>query len=142
MNKPRGRPFEPGNEFGRGRPKGSRNGPKAGDDLLERFEPQLMGECIRRALKEGDRTALRLCVERINPTRRGVPLLFKLPTIRSAQDAERAAEKVAQALQRGQCTPPEAIEVMRFLLAHAQLLQDLQMESRLDELEERIRGRE
>jgi hypothetical protein len=142
MEKPRGRPFEPGNKFGRGRPKGSRNRPKAGDDLLDRFEPQLMGECIRRALKEGDRTALRLCVERINPTRRGVPLLFKLPTIRSAQDAERAAEKVAQALQRGQCTPPEAIEVMRFLLAHAQLLQDLQMESRLDELEERIRGRE
>jgi hypothetical protein len=31
---------------------------------------------------------------------------------------------------------------MRFLRAHTQLLQDLQMESRLDELEERIEGRE
>jgi hypothetical protein len=31
---------------------------------------------------------------------------------------------------------------MRFLQAHTQLLQDLQMESRLDELEEKIRGRE
>jgi hypothetical protein len=69
MNKPRGRPFEPGNEFGRGRPKGSRSRPKAGDELLDRFEPHLMGECIRRALKEDDRTALRLCVERINLTR-------------------------------------------------------------------------
>ncbi|HEY6341268.1 MAG TPA: hypothetical protein VIY49_07235 [Bryobacteraceae bacterium] len=142
MDKPRGRPFEASNQFGRGRPKGSRNRPKASDELLDRFEPQLMGECIRRALKEGDRTALRLCVERINPTRRGVPLSFKLPRIRSAQDAERAAEKVTQALQHGQCTPPEAIEVMRFLQAHAQLLQDIQMESRLDELEERIQGRE
>ena len=139
MNKTRGRPFEAGNKFG-GRPKGSRNRPKSGDELLNKFEPHLMSECIRRALKEGDRTALRLCVERINPTRRGVPLLFRLPTIRSAQDAERAAEKVAQALQRGQCTPPEAIEVMRFLQAQAQLLQDLQMESRLERLEQRMRG--
>jgi hypothetical protein len=142
MDKPRGRPFEPGNEFGRGRPKGSRNRPKCGDDLLDKFEPHLMGECIRRALKEGDRTALRLCVERINPARRGAPLSFKLPTIRSTRDAERAAEKVTEALHRGQCTPAEATEVMRFLQAHTQLLQDIQMESRLDALEERIEGRE
>jgi hypothetical protein len=30
-NKPRGRPFQPGNQFGQGRPKGSRNRPKLGD---------------------------------------------------------------------------------------------------------------
>jgi hypothetical protein len=39
MNKPRGRPFEPGNPFGRGRRKGSRNRPKCGDDLLDKYEP-------------------------------------------------------------------------------------------------------
>ena len=138
MDKPRGRPFQPGNQ---GRPKGSRNRPKPGDDLLDQFEPHLMGECIRRALKEGDRTALRLCVERINPTRRGAPLSFRLPVIRSAQDAERAVEKVTQALHRGQCTPAEATEVMKFLQAHARLLQDLQMESRLGKLEQMIQGR-
>jgi hypothetical protein len=44
MDKPRGRPFEPGNEFGRGRPKGSRNRPKCGDDPLDKFEPHLMAE--------------------------------------------------------------------------------------------------
>ena len=74
------------------------------------------------------------------PARRGAPLSFKLPTIRSTRDAERAAEKVTEALHRGQCTPAEATEVMRFLQAHAQLLQDIQMGSRLDELEERIQG--
>jgi hypothetical protein len=71
----------------------------------------------------------------------GVPLSFKLPTIRSSRDVERAAEKVTEALHRGQCTTAEATEVMRFLQAHTQL-QGLQMESRLDELEERIEGRE
>jgi hypothetical protein len=30
-NKPRGKPFQPGNQFGQGRPKGSRNRPKLGD---------------------------------------------------------------------------------------------------------------
>ena len=74
-----------------------------------------------------------------SPARRGAPLSFNLPTIRSTRDAERAAEKVTEALHRGQCTPAEATEVMRFLRTHTQLLQDLQMESRL---EERIEGRE
>ncbi|HEY6342387.1 MAG TPA: hypothetical protein VIY49_12910 [Bryobacteraceae bacterium] len=100
-----------------------------------------MGKCIRRALKEGDRTALRLCVERVSPTRRGVALRLRLPTIRSAEDAEREVEKVTQALHRGQCTPAEATEVKKFLQAHARLLQDLQMESRLDKLERMIEDR-
>jgi hypothetical protein len=138
MDKPRGQPFQPGNQLGQGRPKGSRNRPKRGDDLLDQFAPHLMGECIRRALKEGDRTALRLCVERVSPARRGAPLSFKLPTIRSAQDAERAVEKVTQALHRGQCTPAQATEVMKFLQAYMQLLPDLQWERRLDKLEQKF----
>ena len=142
MNKPRGRPFQPGHQLSQGRPKGSRNRGKPGDDLLDQFAPHLMGECIRRALKEGDRTALRLCVERVSPTRRGAALSFGLPTIRSAQDAERAAAKVTQALHRGQCTPAEATEVMKFLQAHTRLLQDLQWERRLDKLEQKIEERD
>jgi hypothetical protein len=67
--------------------------PKPGDDLLDQFVPHL----IRRALKEGDRTAVRLCVERVRPTRRGVALSFRLPAIPSAEDAERAVEKVTEA---------------------------------------------
>ncbi|HEY6341743.1 MAG TPA: hypothetical protein VIY49_09645 [Bryobacteraceae bacterium] len=141
MNKPRGRSFQPGNQLGQGRPKGSRNRPRPGDDLLDQFAPHVMGECIRRALKEGDRTALRLCVERVSPTRRGAPLSFKLPAIRSAEDAERAVAKVAQALHRGQCTPAEATEVMKFLQAHARLLEDLQWEGRLDKLEQMVEER-
>jgi hypothetical protein len=140
MNKPRGRPFQPGHQLSKGRPKGSRNRPRPADDILEQRAPHLMDECIRRALEEGDRTALRLCVERVS--RRGAPLSFKLPMIRSAQDAERAAAKVTQALHRGQCTPPEANEVMRFLQAHVRLRQDIEMESRLEALEERFQERE
>jgi hypothetical protein len=141
MNKPRGRPFQPGHQLSQGRPKGSRNRPRRGEDLLDRFAPHLMSECIRRALKEGDRAALRLCVERVSPTRRGAPLSFNLPTIRSAQDAERVVARVTRALHRGQCTPAEATEVMKFLQAHARLLQDLQLESRLSKLEQMAQER-
>jgi hypothetical protein len=70
-----------------------------------------------------------------------VPLSFKLPTIRSTRDAERAVEEVTQARHRGQCTPAEATEVMKFLQAHAQLLRDIQMKSGLDKLEQMIEGR-
>jgi hypothetical protein len=142
MNKSRGRPFEPGNKLGQGRPKGSRNRRRPSDALLDKYAEPLMGECIRRALKEGDRSAMRLCVERVSPTRRGVGLSFKLPAIRSAEDIERAATKVTQALHRGQCTPAEATEAMKFLQAQTRLLEDLQMEKRLGRLEQRFEERE
>jgi hypothetical protein len=142
MNKSRSRGFQPGNQFGQGRPKGSRNRPKPGEELLDKSAERVMDECVRRAIEEGDRTALRLCVERVSPVRRGSPLPFKLATIRSAQDAQRAVERVTRALDRGQCTPHEATEVMKFLQARTRLIEDLLMESRLDKLEQKIQGRE
>ncbi|HEY6347640.1 MAG TPA: hypothetical protein VIY49_39620 [Bryobacteraceae bacterium] len=58
-------------------------------------------------------------------------LSFRLPAIRSVEGAELAVEKVTQALHPGQCTPPEATEVMK--IPAGALLRDVQM-SRLDKL--------
>jgi hypothetical protein len=70
MNTPRGRPFPPGNTLGRGRPKGSRNKTKApGQQLLEDNAELLARKCLVLAM-QGDRSAMRLCMERILPARR------------------------------------------------------------------------
>jgi hypothetical protein len=56
----RGRPFEPGNKFGRGRPKGSRSKKTLIlRQILDEFAPVLMHKCVRLAL-EGDVSLLRL----------------------------------------------------------------------------------
>jgi hypothetical protein len=61
----RGRPFQPGNQFGRGRPRGSPNKKSllVREILLENG-PEIMLKVVELA-KKGDRTAMTLCVERL-----------------------------------------------------------------------------
>lgn len=49
--------------------------------------------------------ALWLCLERIAPPRKDVPVSFGLPRIESAKDASQAAQAVLQAVSEGDITP-------------------------------------
>ena len=93
----RGRPFQPGNRFGRGRPPGSRN--KAGQaaqatrQLLEQYAEPLIRKCILDALK-GDKQAMRMCLERLIPLCRERLLQMPAPRIGTARQLAHAVEKV------------------------------------------------
>lgn len=140
MNKPRGRPFPPGNAQGRGRPKGSRNKAKPpGQSLLEEYGEHLVRKCIALAL-QGNPSALRMCMERISPPRRGAAIPIDLGAIRTAGDVGRAAERVTQAIRRGGITPGEGGTLMNLLESHSRILERVQMESRLEKLEEIMAG--
>ena len=57
---PRGRPFERGNKFGRGRPPGSRNKvPHSLQKLLHKHGEAILRKCMVEALK-GEKQAMRL----------------------------------------------------------------------------------
>jgi len=60
---------------------------------------------------DGDPVALRICMERIYPVRRGRALSFLLPPITSARDAADIAAAVAEAVASGKLTPSEAAEI-------------------------------
>lgn len=136
MDKSRGRPFPPGNTFGRGRPKGSRNREKsAGQRVLDEFAPHLYRKCIAQAM-QGDASSMRLCMERISPVRRGASIRMTLPSTRTAQDVDRAAEMVMRATNRGELTPNEGATMMGLLEDRARVIKTVQMESRLEKLEE------
>ena len=138
MKKARGRPFPPGNTLGRGRPKGSRNKAKSlGQDLLDEYAPHLMRKCIALAM-QGDRSALRICMERISPARRGACITMNLPAIRTAQDVDKAAEKVTQAIRRGELTPTEGSTMMNLLESRSRVMERGQLESRLEKVEENM----
>jgi hypothetical protein len=81
--KTRGRPFQPGNA---GRPPGSRGTTVAAEKLLDGEAKALTRKAIELA-KEGDTTALRLCLERIVPPRKDRPLSFAIPLIANANEA-------------------------------------------------------
>jgi hypothetical protein len=138
MNKPRGRPFTPGNTLGHGRPKGSRNKPKPpGQNVLEDYTEHLVRKCIALAM-QGDPNAMRLCMERISPARRGACITMNLPPIRTAGDVDKAAERVTQAIRRGDLTPTEGGTMMNVLESRSRVIERVQMESRLEKLGEKM----
>jgi hypothetical protein len=81
----RGRPFQPGNTFGSGRPRGSRNkkGLMLQELLLDNGE-EIIQTLIDRA-KKGDRAALALCMERLIPRLKDVA---ELPVEQSQEDPQ------------------------------------------------------
>src|SRR4051794_28620846 len=91
----RGRPFQPGNRFGRGRPPGSRNkaGQEAAHELLEEHAEPLVRKCLVDAFK-GDKQAMRMCLDRLVPPRRERVVRMPAPRLRTAEDVAQASEKV------------------------------------------------
>lgn len=97
----RGRPFAPGNKFGRGRPAGSRN--KATIVLQEMLDDSgvaIIAKAKVMAL-QGDHVALRLCVDRLLPPRKESLVRFKLPAVQNAEDLGRALEASCKELPAG-----------------------------------------
>jgi hypothetical protein len=56
---------------------------------------------------QGERSAMGLCVERIISARHGACIQMNPPPIKIAADVDKAAEKVTQAIRRGDLTPAE-----------------------------------
>jgi hypothetical protein len=133
---PRGRPFAPGTSGNpNGRPKGSRNkATLAWETLLEGDCEAILGKLIEKA-KEGDSAALRLYVDRLLPVRRDRTVVFDLPEIKNAADAEKATSSIVAACAAGDLTPDEAEKVMGLVTAHTRMIQMSELEARLEAVE-------
>jgi len=73
-------------------------------ELLDSYSEPLIRKCIALAI-QGDANAMRLCIDRILPARRELPVkIGKLPT-RTAEDLFNASETVTQKVTAGELTP-------------------------------------
>jgi hypothetical protein len=107
----RGRPFESGNKFGRGRPRGSRNKiTMMAQELINSHSDPLIRTAILRALK-GDGPILRALLDRIVPMRRGAPVKLGLLPTETIDDLSKASQKVVKKMASGSLTTTEALEV-------------------------------
>src|SRR2546423_9964841 len=104
----RGRPFEPGNKLGRGRPRGSRNKTSAAvKELLESHAVSLVGKLVVEAI-QGNLQVMKLCIERVMPALQELPVqLGKLPTGNFAELAF-AGQTVLSKAAAGKITLTEA----------------------------------
>jgi hypothetical protein len=130
----RGRPFQPGNKFGRGRPKGSPNKESLkADQIFLANQPAIMALAIKRSFD--DPQMLRMLASRIVPPRRELPTkLGRLP-LETLEDLDRTSHTVLQMATSGKITLSEAGEFNDMLDRRRQLLMARDMERRISSLE-------
>jgi hypothetical protein len=133
----RGRPFQPGNKYGRGRPRGSGNkAARVCQDTLDGYAEPLMKKCLALAF-QGNPTAMRLCIERLTPARRQRMLQFKMPTVKTIADVAAASESVVNGVARGRLTPAEGQAFSAMLEGRRRVIETEEMDLRLRALEDR-----
>jgi hypothetical protein len=119
-----------------GRPKGARNrATVAAERLLDGEADALTRKAIELA-KEGDTTALRLCIERILPSRKDRPVSFNMPRIETLADSVRAAAAIASAVADGDLTPIEAAELSKVVEGYTRAVETADISARLLRLEQ------
>ena len=134
MSKARGRPFEQGNHFGRGRPRGSRNkSTQTLQKMLGAHAEALIAKCVVAAL-QGDRSAMRLCMERILPPIKYSPVQLTLPRVKNAVGVGSAMERLVQSVAKGDIPPEQAEMMAKVLEIRASRLQEEDVERQVDRL--------
>ena len=111
---------------------------RAVEALMEGEHEKLTRIAIDKAL-DGDTSALRLCLDRIAPPRRDVPISIHLPPVRSAAEAAEASASVLASVANGEVTPDEAGRIMALLASHKSIVAAGDLEQRIAALEESAR---
>ena len=121
----KGRPFEPGNKFGKGRPPGSKNKRTIFQEILESHGVEIINKVKLEALKTPpDPSILRACLERLVPVARAPRNRFRLPPIKTAEDLAPANAAVAQAVANGKISAMEGDAVSRILVNQGGMFED------------------
>ena len=136
MKRGLGKPFQPGNRYGRGRPVGSRNKATiAMQDLLDGEGEAITLKAIKLA-KAGNEVALRLCLERLIAPRRERTVRLKLPSdISRAEGISGAVAAILEAVAGGEITTGEAAQLANVLEVRRKAIETQDLERRLIQLE-------
>ena len=136
--KPRGRPFEPGNKYGKGRPEGSRNKATLALEALINGEGEDIVRTIVEDAKNGNSVYGKALLDRLVPPRKSSPTAIDIPPVNSAADLEAALIKIVNDMATGEITPDEAQAITGVIANHIKLHEALKLEERLKEVEKAV----
>ena len=130
-------PFAKGESGNRaGRPRGARHkATLAAEALLDGEAEGLTRKAVEAALG-GDMAALRLCLDRIVPPRRERPVTFRIPPLKSAEDAAVAMAAITEAVAVGELLLGEAESASALVERFVRTIEAGEFEKRLRTLEE------
>jgi hypothetical protein len=130
-----GRPFQPGNKIGRGRPKGSRNKfTQQAREIFETHAPSVMRKGIAEAL-QGETRLLATFVNWLLGPQTFPKKFGKLP-MRTTDDLMETFDLVAKKLGAGEITLSEAQELVSMIEQRRKLIETHGFEKRLQNIEE------
>ena len=92
------------------------------EKLLEDDRDDIVRAVIA-AAKGGDPTAMRLCVERLVPLRKGRPVVFDLPPVKTAADIAGTVGGLARAMAAGELTTDEASAAASVIEMHRRAIE-------------------
>jgi hypothetical protein len=101
---------------------------------VDRKADAIIGKVIEQAAN-GDTACIRLCFDRLAPSRKDRPVFFELPKMQEAKDAVNASAAIVAAVAGGDLTPSEAAELSKVIDGYARSLQTVEFEERLSKLE-------
>lgn len=135
----RGRPFAKGTSGNpKGRPAEARNRATViAQALLDNEAEALAAKAVEMALA-GDGAALRLCLDRLVPPRREVPVSISIPTVKSIADAVTAMTAILDAAGRGQIALGEAAAFAGLIDVHRRAIETAELEHRIALLEKEV----
>jgi hypothetical protein len=131
----RGRPFQPGNKFGRGRPKGSRNKSNLVRRQLHEHAGPLLVTTIAAGLR-GDTKSRIWCLNRLwedRPTSK-----LKLPPIKSVEDIAKAFDVVLNAAANNKCTDAHSVALCAMLAERRKMIETQELAIKVEELERMV----
>jgi hypothetical protein len=132
----RGKPFERGNKYGRGRPKGSRNKMTAEvRELLERYSLPLLRTAFGNALQR-DAKFMQICMNLLMQALKNTPInIGKLP-VHTAEDVSKASEIATQKVATGRITPAHGKAMAEILDYRRRVIETVDIERKVAVLEE------
>ena len=122
-----------------GNPAGRQRGSRNRTTILMQSLLAANAEAIaRKAIdlaKDGDIAAIRICMERLAPTRKSEPVELDLPPLGTAADTVDAAATIVAAVAAGELTPSEAADIAKVVDIYVRALATQEFEQRLVKLE-------
>jgi hypothetical protein len=119
----------------KGKPQGARHKTTlAAMALLSGEAEALTRIAIEKAL-EGDLTALKLCMDRIIPSTKDMPVDIALPKMTTVADLPGFTGALLDAVSSGNLGPSEAEKLCKIVTAHTQAIQASDFEQRIADLE-------
>ena len=127
-----GRDFKAGEG---GRPKGSRSPALVALDAIGNENAEELIRSVTAAALAGDMRAADILLRRVWPERKGRPITFTLPEMRTAEDLAAAMWAVTSAVADGRLTPDEGQSVASIIEVQRRSIETAELERRIVALE-------